>query len=700
MRRTIVRAADQPTATRLQQVLTRQQDNRTTAEGEVQKGPESKQRLGNTIGYYLTAQSRRLGHKNAIRVPHQGVSWTYIDLKKNVCALANGFFEPDVLRGKKDEPCTSPTLRPGDRVLTCLGNNADFYAIQMSCAKAGAVMVPMNPYTVTKEAIEAAMKKYRPRAIIVKEHASVPSPALKRRYVNLVKELAANKDASADEKLHAVKRWLPEYNDETGRSVVDNLSTFLAPFYGADEQPPEPPSWEPWPMKMGMTARGGSESIAFQAGAGQAAHQMARGMGSPYTNPDHPNNVNLAVRWNGRRTSNWMEMHGIIDGELARLGYETRSNWELFYQVLPELDQNISENSLLHIERHPDLLFMACTDHNQNLPGTVPLRNVMQWQQQDYYADRLRKVARILNPDTAVCILPDSADGEVIYTHRNLMTAGYHVSKLLKMGNDTKVGVMPNCAHVPCGAIIAPYASLAAGSSLSVLGESLWNGFHVGPILNALEVERVEGIFVTTQHLSLLTPTVWASGQRPGLLKWICVVGPLQLSPEQCQAIKNSWKVDAVYTIGGPPESANQLYHSEVNGQTKWNLSPNTTAKRDNTRNVVTPKVWLQGPGIAQQRWGPSGVVAAEKDKDGFVVHDAGLRTWDDGGGNGSWLMNGDDFASDKVNLGITEKMATGVDEVPPGYGGPEVPGLSKAMQRTIHPDMQTQYFDSWIISA
>ena len=119
-------------------------------------GDAHKAQLNNTIGYYFSAQARRLGHRDGFRVPHQGVAWTYIDMKKNSDAFAEGLFESG--------------LKAGDRVLSIQPATAEAFMTHAACARIGVVCVHFNPSEATADALANAIDKYQPTTIVLREN--------------------------------------------------------------------------------------------------------------------------------------------------------------------------------------------------------------------------------------------------------------------------------------------------------------------------------------------------------------------------------------------------------------------------------------------------------------------------------------------------------------------------------------------------
>jgi fatty-acyl-CoA synthase len=87
--------------------------------------------IGETIGVRFDATVARWPDLEALVVRHQGVRWTYRDLQRHVDAFAAGL----VALG----------LEPGDRLGIWSPNNAEWTVTQLATAKAGIILVNINP---------------------------------------------------------------------------------------------------------------------------------------------------------------------------------------------------------------------------------------------------------------------------------------------------------------------------------------------------------------------------------------------------------------------------------------------------------------------------------------------------------------------------------------------------------------------------
>src|SRR5215218_9997552 len=100
-------------------------------------GVASKPLIGETIGENLERTVARFGDREALVVRHQGVRLTYAELDARVNALARGLL--------------GAGLRKGDRVGIWAPNRAEWALVQFATAKAGIILVNINPAYRTSE---------------------------------------------------------------------------------------------------------------------------------------------------------------------------------------------------------------------------------------------------------------------------------------------------------------------------------------------------------------------------------------------------------------------------------------------------------------------------------------------------------------------------------------------------------------------
>src|SRR5688572_25314817 len=87
--------------------------------------------LGDTIGVHFDKAVRRWPNAAALVVRHQNIRWTYSELQREVDAVAAGLL--------------ALGLEPGDRVGIWSPNNAEWVVTQFATAKAGMILVNINP---------------------------------------------------------------------------------------------------------------------------------------------------------------------------------------------------------------------------------------------------------------------------------------------------------------------------------------------------------------------------------------------------------------------------------------------------------------------------------------------------------------------------------------------------------------------------
>jgi len=108
--------------------------------------------IGATIGDFLETITARYGANDALVVPHQGVRWTYAEFNARVTQLAAGLARLGLL--------------PGDRVGIWSPNCAEWVLTQFATARAGLVMVNINP-AYRRSELEFALDKVGCSALIL-----------------------------------------------------------------------------------------------------------------------------------------------------------------------------------------------------------------------------------------------------------------------------------------------------------------------------------------------------------------------------------------------------------------------------------------------------------------------------------------------------------------------------------------------------
>ena len=140
--------------------------------------------IGRTIGAFFDEAAAAHAERLALIVRHQDIRWTYGELKARVDALAAGF----VALG----------LRPGERIGIWAPNCAEWTLTQFATAKAGLILVNINPaYRVSE--LDYALNKVGCRALVL---ARAHKTSL---YLDMLRDLAPELDAARPGALDAAR---------------------------------------------------------------------------------------------------------------------------------------------------------------------------------------------------------------------------------------------------------------------------------------------------------------------------------------------------------------------------------------------------------------------------------------------------------------------------------------------------------------
>jgi fatty-acyl-CoA synthase len=143
--------------------------------------------LGATIGVAFDQTVDRLAEREALVVCHQGIRWTWRELQNQVDALAVGLL--------------AQGLQPGERLGIWSPNDWQWVVTQFATAKAGLILVNINPAYRLSE-LSYALGKVGCRALIT-------APAFKTSdYVAMLNELVPELASDEPGKLHSAS--LPE----------------------------------------------------------------------------------------------------------------------------------------------------------------------------------------------------------------------------------------------------------------------------------------------------------------------------------------------------------------------------------------------------------------------------------------------------------------------------------------------------------
>src|SRR3954463_6519319 len=131
-------------------------------------GVPGKPLIGETIGENFERAVERFGDREALVVRHQDLRLTYAELNDRVDALARG------LRGAG--------LEKGDRVGIWAPNCAEWVLTQFATAKAGIILVNINPAYRTSE-LEYALRQSGCRVLVAAQRFKTSD------YVAMVEEV-------------------------------------------------------------------------------------------------------------------------------------------------------------------------------------------------------------------------------------------------------------------------------------------------------------------------------------------------------------------------------------------------------------------------------------------------------------------------------------------------------------------------------
>ena len=170
--------------------------------------------LGETIGATFDRTVSEHGEREALVVPYQGVRWTYAELARQVDALAAGLI--------------SLGLEPGDRVGIWSPNNFEWVVLQFAAAKAGLILVNINPGYRLPE-LEYALNAVGCKALVT-------APALKSsNYIQMLRELAPELDSCAPGELRFERvpelRWVVRLGKDPSPGMLnyDDVAALARP---------------------------------------------------------------------------------------------------------------------------------------------------------------------------------------------------------------------------------------------------------------------------------------------------------------------------------------------------------------------------------------------------------------------------------------------------------------------------------------
>ena len=115
-------------------------------------GVGSEPLLYKTVGAVLEEAAERWGDREALVVPHQNIRWSYRQLDEAADRLAAGFVHLGLV--------------PGDRIGIWSPNRYEWVVTQFATAKAGLILVTINPAYRTSE-LEYALNKVGCKALVL-----------------------------------------------------------------------------------------------------------------------------------------------------------------------------------------------------------------------------------------------------------------------------------------------------------------------------------------------------------------------------------------------------------------------------------------------------------------------------------------------------------------------------------------------------
>jgi fatty-acyl-CoA synthase len=160
--------------------------------------------IGMTVGEIFDRTAGRWPDREALVVRHQGLRWSYGELKREVDALAAGLL--------------ALGLEPGERVGIWSPNNAQWVVTQFATAKAGLILVNVNPaYRVSE--VDYALNKVGCKALITATRFKSSD------YIAMLRELAPELDGAKPGELEAARlpdlRWLIRLDAEATPGLLD-----------------------------------------------------------------------------------------------------------------------------------------------------------------------------------------------------------------------------------------------------------------------------------------------------------------------------------------------------------------------------------------------------------------------------------------------------------------------------------------------
>ena len=161
--------------------------------------------IGDTIGAYLDAIAARYPQHDALIVAHQGVRWTYGEFQQRVHRLAAGLLKLG--------------LQPGERIGIWSQNCAEWVLTQFATAKAGLIMVNINP-AYRRSELEYVLDKVSCSALIL-------SPSFKSSdYLAIVQDVVPDIAASRAGQLRSTRLPQLRHVIRLGQGATPGMHNF------------------------------------------------------------------------------------------------------------------------------------------------------------------------------------------------------------------------------------------------------------------------------------------------------------------------------------------------------------------------------------------------------------------------------------------------------------------------------------------
>ncbi|MBK0112648.1 MULTISPECIES: AMP-binding protein [unclassified Delftia] len=156
----------------------------TKLEMSYSRGATDTPLIEETIGAFFDAMIERFPDKEAVVSCHQGIRYTYLKLQREVDRMASALLRAG--------------LKPGDRIGIWSHNSVEWLVTQFATAKAGVILVNINPaYRVAE--LEYALAKVECKALIV-------MPSFKTTdYLEMIRSIAPEVSGAVPGRLESAK---------------------------------------------------------------------------------------------------------------------------------------------------------------------------------------------------------------------------------------------------------------------------------------------------------------------------------------------------------------------------------------------------------------------------------------------------------------------------------------------------------------